>query len=60
MGISGAEIRLPLVSLASDSRTRLLQALLDCRFTADRLILGEEAARFHAATHGQVAVEVAA
>jgi len=59
LGISTSDVRLPLVPLAPESRTHLLQALLDCHFTADRLILGEETARFHAANLG-TRVEVAA
>ncbi|HEU0165737.1 MAG TPA: 4-hydroxy-tetrahydrodipicolinate synthase [Thermomicrobiales bacterium] len=59
LGICTSEVRLPLVALAPASHALVLQTLLSCRFTADRIILGEEAARFHTALD-EIAVGVAA
>ncbi|MGI8483614.1 MAG: 4-hydroxy-tetrahydrodipicolinate synthase [Thermomicrobiales bacterium] len=60
LGISTSEVRLPLVSLTPSSHAHVLQALLNCRFTADRVILGEEAARFAPSVSSTFTVEVAA
>jgi 4-hydroxy-tetrahydrodipicolinate synthase len=43
LGICGAEVRLPLGPLTTPSQTRLFQALLTCRHTSERIVLGEEA-----------------
>jgi 4-hydroxy-tetrahydrodipicolinate synthase len=55
LGLCGSEVRLPLVGLTRSSQARLFQALLACRYTADRIVLGEEAAWSTSAT-----IEVAA
>lgn len=60
LGICTSEVRLPLVSLAPSSHAHVLQALLNCHFTADRVILGEEAARFAPHVTTTFAAEVAA
>jgi 4-hydroxy-tetrahydrodipicolinate synthase len=44
LGLCGSDVRLPLIGLLPASQTHLFQALLACRYTADRIVLGEEAA----------------
>lgn len=57
LGICGSDVRLPLVSLQPASRTLLFQTLMGCRYTSDRILLGEEAAwsLAHAANRPEVA-----
>ena len=57
LGLATAEVRLPLTSLLTDSRQRVFAALLACPHTADRVVLGEEAAWHRTA---DTRVEVAA
>ena len=44
LGMTTADVRLPLTSLLPDSRQRVFAALLACPHTADRVVLGEESA----------------
>jgi len=43
LGMSTSEVRLPLTSLLPESRERVFRALLACPYTANRLVIGEEA-----------------
>jgi 4-hydroxy-tetrahydrodipicolinate synthase len=56
LGMCGSDVRLPLVGLQETSRTQLFQCLMHCRFTAERILLGEEAAWLP----GAAGIEVAA
>ncbi|MGC4193138.1 MAG: 4-hydroxy-tetrahydrodipicolinate synthase [Thermomicrobiales bacterium] len=47
LGLTTSEVRLPLVGLAPESRTRVFQALMACRFTAQRVVFGEESVHMH-------------
>ncbi len=60
LGICTSEVRLPLVSLDPASHAQVFQALLDCRFTCDHLLLGEEAARFAMSDANDFVIEAAA
>ena len=42
LGMTGSEVRLPLVPLQPESRERVFAALLACPHTAHRLVIGEE------------------
>lgn len=42
LGMTTSEVRLPLVPLLPESRDRVFRALLDCPYTANRVMLGEE------------------
>jgi 4-hydroxy-tetrahydrodipicolinate synthase len=55
LGICGSDVRLPLVGLQETSRTQLFQCLMHCRYTADRILLGEEAAWLPGAARIEVA-----
>lgn len=48
LGLASAEVRLPLVGLAPESRTHVFQALMACRFTASRVVFGEESVHLRA------------
>ncbi|MGB3329675.1 MAG: 4-hydroxy-tetrahydrodipicolinate synthase, partial [Thermomicrobiales bacterium] len=50
LGLATAEVRLPLVGLAPESRTRVFQALMACRFTAQRIVFGEESVHMRGAS----------
>ncbi len=57
LGLTTADVRLPLTNLLPDSRQRVFAALLACPHTADPLVPGEEAARHRTAN---TRIEVAA
>ena len=44
LGICGSDVRLPLVGLEESSRNHLFQTMMQCRYTSERILLGEEAA----------------
>jgi 4-hydroxy-tetrahydrodipicolinate synthase len=60
LGLSGSEVRLPLVGLEEASRSHLFQTLISCRYTGERIMLGEEAAWLPGPTTTNTRVEVAA
>jgi len=55
LGLCTSDVRLPLVTLAPESHARVLQALLACRHTSDRVMLGDATVTFAGA-----AIEAAA
>ncbi|MGN6485842.1 MAG: 4-hydroxy-tetrahydrodipicolinate synthase [Thermomicrobiales bacterium] len=60
LGLTTAEVRLPLVGLAPESQAHVFQALMACRFTAQRIVFGEESVHMRADLGEMDLMEVAA
>ncbi|MGC4108199.1 MAG: 4-hydroxy-tetrahydrodipicolinate synthase [Thermomicrobiales bacterium] len=60
LGLTTSEVRLPLVGLAPESQVHVFQALMACRFTAQRVMFGEESVHMRASVDDMDLVEVAA
>ena len=60
LGLATAEVRLPLVGLTPESRTHVFQTLMACRFTAPRIVFGEESVHMRGQRGETDLMEVAA
>ena len=60
LGLAPAEVRLPLVGLTPESRTHVFQTLMACRFTAPRIVFGEESVHMRGQRGETDLMEVAA
>lgn len=60
LGLTTSEVRLPLVGLSSESQAHVFQTMMACRFTASRIIFGEESVHMRVADEELLPLEVAA